>query len=145
MQLIRSLGKAAAWLAFRAGKRTRQIDRFPAEPWFVDAVDVSRSGLKVQGWAFIDKRRPDGDYSARFSFNGAPLIVSYIRCSERTSAIAFQREWTQNIAGLFTAVDVATPYRNGVLEITCQDETATNIAKKMAPNHWAEAPFSQSR
>jgi len=44
-------------------------DRLPAEPWFIDQLDTTQ-GLTVRGWAFIDEPCPDGDYSARFAYNG---------------------------------------------------------------------------
>jgi SAM-dependent methyltransferase len=129
MQLIRSLGKGAAWLASRAGKRIRQFDRFPAEPWFIDVVDASGAGLKVQGWAFIDKRRPDGDYSARFSFNGRPFDSVLYPLLRKDVGDCFPARMDAAHCGfILTAVDVATPYRKGVLEITCHDEAATGAA-----------------
>jgi SAM-dependent methyltransferase len=126
---LRSLGKAAAWLAFRPGKLTRQIDRFPAEPWFVDVVDASGSGLKVQGWAFIDKRRPDGDYSPRFSFNGRPFdSVLYPLVRKDVGDLFPARRDAEQCGFILTAIDVGSPYRDGVLEITCRDEAASGAA-----------------
>lgn len=112
----------------RFGRQYLMAGRFPAEPWFVDTIDTS-GPLTVQGWAFVDELRPDGDYSARFAFNGRRFDrVDYPLERKDVGACFSARQRAKNCGFVLVANDTADLYPGGVLEITCADLATAPIA-----------------
>jgi SAM-dependent methyltransferase len=105
------------------------VMRFPAEPWFIDAIDMSGGRLTVRGWAFVDDPRSDGDYSGRFSFNGHAFDrVDYPLLRKDVGDCFPARQDADRCGFLLVANDAHQLYRNGFLEISCHDRSATGVA-----------------
>jgi len=103
--------------------------RFPAEPWFIDSIDASDGTLTVQGWAFVDQPRPDGDYSARFAFNGRPFDrVAYPLTRNDVGDCFPARKGAKECGFVLAAAAAADVYPGGVLEVTCHDRATPPIA-----------------
>jgi SAM-dependent methyltransferase len=110
------------------GQQYAIAGRFPAEPWFIDAIDTS-GPLTVQGWAFVDELRLDGDYSARFAFNRRRFDrVDYPLERKDVGACFPARQGAKDCGFMLVANDAAELYPSGVLEITCVDVTTPPIA-----------------
>jgi SAM-dependent methyltransferase len=112
----------------RFGRQYMTAGRFPAEPWFIDAIDTS-GPLTVRGWAFVDELRPDGDYAARFAFNRRRFDrVDYPLERKDVGDCFPTRRRAKSCGFVLAANDAASLYPGGVLEITCADVATTPIA-----------------
>lgn len=109
-------------------KKSPLVARFPAEPWFIDAIDTSTT-LTIQGWAFVDELRPDGDYSARFAFNGRRFDRASYPLERKDVGDCFPARYGAKDCGfVLIANDTANLYPKGVLQITCSDRATPAIA-----------------
>src|SRR5437588_1664448 len=103
--------------------------RFPAEPLFIYAIDMSGCSLTVSGWAFVDDPHSDKDYSARFSFNGRAFDrVDYPLLRKDVGDCFPARRDADRCGFLLVAENIVAPYSGGVLEISCRDQTASVVA-----------------
>jgi len=126
MQLLKNIFRRAP--LFRQQHRS-QVDRLFAEPWFIDKIDFVDGNLTVHGWAFIDVERPDGDYAGRFSFNGRAFDrVDYPLLRQDVGDVFPARRGAERSGFVLRAGNLSTPYRDGLLEISCDDRVATGSA-----------------
>ena len=103
-------------------------DRLPAEPWFIDQLDTTQ-GLTVRGWAFIDEPCPDGDYSARFAYNGHRFDRVEYPLERGDVGRAFPaRRGAADCGFVLVAHAAADLYPGGVLELVCHDRATSAIA-----------------
>jgi SAM-dependent methyltransferase len=104
------------------------VERFPAEPWFIDAIDTS-GALTVQGWALVDEPSLEGDYSARFAFNGRRFDRVAYPLERKDVGDCFPARLRAKDCGfVLVANDAANLYPEGVLEITCVDRATPPVA-----------------
>jgi len=130
-------------VAGRFAKQNAPIARFPAEPWFIDAIDTS-VGLTVQGWALIDEPRPEGDYSARFAFNGRRFDRVAYPLERKDVGDCFPgRLGAKDCGFVLVANDVTNLYPGGVLEIACLDR-ATPPAASARDSWFIPVPVSHA-
>lgn len=105
-------------------------ERFVAEPWFIDSIELSGSAFTVRGWAFDDAPSEERDYSERFSFNGRPFDrVGYPLERPDVGQCFPARRGAKNCGFVLVADEPGALYADGALVITCRDRATPSSAQ----------------
>jgi SAM-dependent methyltransferase len=119
--------------------RDAPVDRLAAEPWFLDAVDLSQGKVTARGWAFVDEPRADADYASRFAFNGQPFDRVEYPLKRPDVAEAFPgRRGAEECGFVLAARAPAMMFRGGVLEISCRDVATPRGASARESWFWPD-------
>ena len=117
----------------------KPVDRYGAEPWFLDSIDTSDGNLTARGWAFIDESRSDGAYSSRFAFNGRAFDrVEYPLKRPDVGECFPTRRRSDDCGFVLTAFAPPAFFRDGVLEVSCRDVATPKAASARDSWFWPD-------